>query len=114
VQATVYGARTYGDMMNDRQTLSFITIAQIINSIANELKARGSSEDYIRALTGYAAAAMSRKLRRATRGSTLDSKLNKVNDLFATESSLNFSFDYFEVGLADGPGSWDSVAGGKP
>jgi putative DNA methylase len=112
VQATVYGARTYGDMMNDRQTLSFITIAQIINDLASELTAGGCSQDYVRALTGYAAAAMSRKLRRATRGCTLDVNRSGVHDIFATESSLNFSFDYFEVGLADGPGSWDSVAGG--
>ena len=27
-------------------------------------------------------------------------------DVFATESSLNFSFDYFEVGLADGGRLW--------
>jgi adenine-specific DNA methylase len=112
VQATVYGTKTYGDMMNDRQTLSFVTICRIINDLAKELTTAGCSNDYVRALTGYATAAMSRKIRRATRGSTLDSKLNKVNDLFATESSLNFSFDYFEVGLAGGPGSWDSVAGG--
>ena len=112
VQATVYGTRTYGQMMNIRQTLSFIALARAIDEIGAELVANGNSADYIRALTGYAGAAMARKIRRATRGCTLDPKLNKVNDVFATESSLNFSFDYFEVGLADGPGSWDSVAGG--
>ncbi len=112
VQATVYGAKNYGDMMNDRQTLSFVRLARIIDAVGLELAAAGCSPEYVRALTGYASAVMSRKLRRATRGCTLDPKLNKVNDLFATESSLNFSFDYFEVGLADGPGSWDSVAGG--
>lgn len=112
VQATVYGARTYGDMMNARQTLSFITLARCIRDIGTELAKNGNSDDYVRAITGYAAAALARKIRRATRGCTLDPKLNKVNDLFATESSLNFSFDYFEVGLADGPGSWASVADG--
>lgn len=112
IQATVYGARTYGDMMNPRQTLSFITIARTIRDIGTELSKQGNSDDYVRALTGYAAAALARKIRRATRGCTLDPKLNKVNDVFATESSLNFSFDYFEVGLADGPGSWRSVADG--
>jgi putative DNA methylase len=112
VQATVYGARTYGDMMNDRQTLSFVTLARCIQDIGRELVVNGNSDDYVRALTGYAAAVLARKIRRATRGCTLDPRLNKVNDLFATESSLNFSFDYFEVGLADGPGSWDSVADG--
>ena len=112
VQATVYGTRTYGDMMNARQSLSFVTLARVIGDIGRELAGNGNSDDYVRALTGYCAAAMARKIRRATRGCTLDPKLNKVNDVFATESSLNFSFDYFEVGLADGPGSWDSVAGG--
>ncbi|MUL78783.1 DUF1156 domain-containing protein [Mycolicibacterium sp. CBMA 226] len=112
VQATVYGTRTYGQMMNARQSLSFVTLARAVGDIGAELVSNGNSVDYVRALTGYAAAAMARKIRRATRGCTLDPKLNKVNDLFATESSLNFSFDYFEVGLADGPGSWDSVAGG--
>jgi adenine-specific DNA methylase len=112
VQATVYGTRTYGAMMNARQTLSFITLARCIQDIGQELAKNGNSDAYVRALTGYATAAMSRKIRRATRGCTLDPKLNKVNDLFATESSLNFSFDYFEVGLADGPGSWESVSDG--
>ncbi|WP_431472912.1 hypothetical protein [Ornithinimicrobium sp. W1665] len=112
VQATVYGARTYGDMMNARQTLSFVRLARIIRDLGNELLSNGNSDEYVRALTGYAAAAMSRKLRRATRGCTLDVSRAGVHDIFATESSLNFSFDYFEVGLADGPGSWASVAKG--
>lgn len=112
VQATVYGARTYGDMMNARQTLSFITLARCIKDIGQELAKNGNSDDYVRALTGYAAAVLARKLRRATRGCTLDISRSGVHDIFATESSLNFSFDYFEVGLADGPGSWESVAEG--
>jgi putative DNA methylase len=112
VQATVYGARTYGDMMNDRQTLSFITFARSTQDIGREIAANGNSEEYVRALTGYAAAALARKIRRATRGCTLDVSRSGVHDIFATESSINFSFDYFEVGLSDGPGSWDSVAGG--
>lgn len=112
VQATVYGTRTYGEMMNARQTLSFIALARAIGDIGNELTANGNSADYVRALTGYAAAAMARKIRRATRGCTLDVSRAGVHDIFATESSLNFSFDYFEVGLASGAGSWDSVAGG--
>jgi putative DNA methylase len=112
VQATVYGARIYGDMMNDRQTLSFITLARCVQDIGRELTASGNSDDYVRALTGYAAAVLARKIRRATRGCTLDVSRSGVHDIFATESSINFSFDYFEVGLADGPGSWDSVAEG--
>lgn len=112
VQATVYGARTYGDMMNARQTLSFIALARAIRDIGTDLAKEGISDGYVRALTGYAAAAMARKIRRSTRGATLAVSRDGVNDIFATESSLNFSFDYFEVGMADGPGSWRSVADG--
>ena len=112
IQATVYGARTYGDMMNTRQTLSFVTLAEAIRDIGIELAKGGNSDEYVRALTGYAAAALARKIRRATRGCTLDVSRAGVHDIFATESSINFSFDYFEVGLADGPGSWRSVADG--
>ena len=112
VQATVYGVRTYGDMCNARQTLGFVRLAKVIAGIGGELLAAGFSLDYARALTGYASAVLVRKLRRATRGCTLDPNLNKVNDVFATESSLAFSYDYFEVGLGDGPGTWDSIKGG--
>ena len=112
VQASVYGARTYGDMCNARQTLSFVRLARTIEDLGVELGESGVSPDYAAALTGYAAAVMVRKLRRATRGCTLQPLPNgnaKVSDVFATESSLAFSYDYFEAGLADGPGSWDSV-----
>jgi putative DNA methylase len=112
VQATVYGTRTYGQMMNDRQTLSFIALARIIGDIGVELAQNGNSDEYVRALTGYAAAAMARKIRRSTRGATLQPRLNKVSDVFATESSLNFSFDYFEAGPGEGPGTWPSVSSG--
>ena len=112
VQATVYGTRSYGQMMNDRQTLAFIALARVIGDLGAEMEKNGNSDEYVRALTGYAAAAMARKIRRSTRGATLQPSLNKVSDLFATESSLNFSFDYFEAGPADGPGTWPSVAGG--
>jgi putative DNA methylase len=112
VQASVYGVRCYGDMMNTRQTLSFIILARCIDEIGSELAKNGNSHDYTRALTGYGAAVLARKLRRATRGCTLDVSRSGVHDIFATESSLNFSFDYFEVGLANGPGSWESVSEG--
>ena len=112
VQATVYGAVTYGDMMNDRQTLSFIRLARTIAVLGDEVRRQGASDDYVRALTGYAAAALARKLRRATRGCVLAVSRDGVSDIFQTESSLNFSFDYFEVGVGGGPGSWESVSGG--
>lgn len=112
VQASVYGAESYGDMCNDRQTLGLIRLTRVIANLGDELRDQGISADYARALCTYASAVVARKIRRSTRGCTLDPKLNKINDLFATESSLGFSYDYFEAGLGDGPGTWDSIAGG--
>jgi len=112
VQATVYGVRTYGDMCNARQTLGFVRLARVIASIGAELLGAGFSVDYTRALTGYATAVLVRKLRRSTRGCTLQVNRNGVSDVFATESSLAFSYDYFEAGLGEGPGTWNSVRDG--
>ncbi len=109
VQALVYGTRSYGEMCNDRQTLGFVKIARAIEQIGVELNQLGCSQDYVTALCGYASAVMVRKLRRSTRGCTLQPSRDGVSDVFATESSLAFSYDYFEAGLSDGPGSWESV-----
>lgn len=109
VQASVYGARTYGDMCNARQTLSFVRLARTIEDLSVELVEAGASSEYSIALASYASAVMVRKLRRSTRGCTLQPARNGVSDVFATESSLAYSYDYFEAGLSDGPGSWDSV-----
>jgi adenine-specific DNA methylase len=112
VQATVYGARTYGDMCNARQTLGFVRLARTIKELGAELIRSGVSEDYASALCGYASAVMARKLRRATRGCVLAISRQGVSDIFQTESSLAFSYDYFEAGLGDGPGTWESIAQG--
>jgi putative DNA methylase len=113
IQASVYGARTYGDMCNARQTLGFVKIARIISDLGREFQAAGMSSDYVRALCGYASSVMVRKLRRSTRGVTLQVSVQAVSDVFATESSLAFSYDYFEAGLGDGPGSWQSIQTGS-
>ena len=110
VQATVYGARTYGDMCNARQTLAFIRLARVISDIGSELRNAGISVEYAKALCGYASAALARKLRRSTRGVSLQPSRSGVTDVFATESSLAFSYDYFEAGLKDGPGTWESLS----
>jgi adenine-specific DNA methylase len=109
---------TYGDLCNDRQTLSFVRLARTINEIGSELLAGGISSDYARALTSYLAAGLARKVRRATRGCALqvrvDPKSNRVgvHDIFgSSESSISFSWDYFESGTGRGPGTWRSVAG---
>ncbi len=120
IQPTVYGARTYGDLANRRQTLGFVHLCRTINDIAADLASAGLGGNHISVLTGYAASVLARKLRRATRGCTLqpcldkrsDSNYVKVSDVFgANESSIGFSYDYFEVGLGEGAGSWATVAG---
>ena len=110
IQASVYGARTYGDLCNARQSLGFVHLARIVAKLGVSVLKDGASTEYAAALCGYATAALVRKLRRATRGCALQPSWNKVTDLFATESSLAFSYDYFEAGLGDGPGTWNSLA----
>lgn len=115
VQASYYGAKTYGDMCNERQTLGFIAICRAINELADELRASEISDDYIAALSAYAASVVVRKLRRATRGAVnrtrRDPKSNRVDvkDVFASEAHIAFSYDYFEAGLGDGPATWSSL-----
>lgn len=103
-------------MCNARQTLGFVHLSRAIADLGRELLAAGVSHDYARALCGYATSVLVRKMRRSTRGATLqvyaDGRATGVNDIFATESSLASSYDYFEAVLGDGPGSWQSVSTG--
>ena len=117
VRPSVYGARTYGELCNARQTLGFVRLVRVISELGEELiKDHGISERYAAALIGYAGALIPRKLRLSTRGSSLkprlDSKSNRVycSDIFTNEASIAFSYDYFETGLGDGPGTWPSLA----
>lgn len=115
VQPSLFGAKTYGDLCNARQTLSFVRLARTIDDLAKCLLQAGVSQDYTAALTGYAGAVMVRKLRRSTRGSTLqtyrDGRPTGVHDVFgSSESSIAFSYDYFEVGLTTAAGGWSSIA----
>lgn len=108
---SIYGAKTYGDFMVDRQTLSYVRLARIINELGDELTAAGLSRDYVRALTGYATAVVVKKLRRSTRGARFQSKGGaQVGDLFVNEGSITFSHDFFEAGIGDGPGTWKSIS----
>ncbi|WP_432187675.1 DUF1156 domain-containing protein [Streptomyces sp. Tue6028] len=107
---SIYGARTYGDFMCDRQTLAFFTLTRIIAEVADELMHKvGVSHDYARALSGYAGSVVARKLRRATRGCTLDISRAGVHDIYANQGSITFSQDFFEVGIGTGSGSWSSL-----
>ncbi len=112
VQPIVYGARTYGDLCNARQTLGFIELARAISTVSIDLLEGGLSRDYVTALCSYAAAVMVRKFRRATRGVSLMAHKTgtvQTTDLFRHEGSITFSYDYFEAGLGDGPGTWRSL-----
>ncbi|KQT92055.1 DNA methyltransferase [Marmoricola sp. Leaf446] len=111
---SIYGARTYGDLCNSRQTLSFVRLCRIHNEIYHELLLAGFSHDYAAALCSFGAAAMGRKIMRSTRGAQLqvykDGRPTGINNIWLNETSLSFSFDYAEVGLAHGAGSWSEVA----
>ena len=108
---SIYGARTYGDFMVDRQTLSYVRLAKIIAGLADELRAAGLSDRYVRALAGYATAVVAKKLRRSTRGARFQSRgAAQVGDLFVNEGSITFSHDFFEAGIGEGPGTWNSIA----
>lgn len=108
---SIYGAKTYGDFMVDRQTLSYVRLARVIAGLGDELAAAGLSRDYVRALTGYATAVVVKKLRRSTRGARFQTSGGaRVGDLFVNEGSITFSHDYFEAGIGDGPGTWKSIS----
>lgn len=111
IQSVNYGDRTYGDLCEARQTLGLVRLARAINEASADCLKAGMSPDYVRALSGYATAVMMRKIRRSTRGARLQKAGGaQVGDLFVNQSAVSFSYDWFESGLSDGPGSWASLA----
>lgn len=116
IRASKYGARTFGDLCNPRQTLGFVRLARTIDDLSKELMETGISGEYSAALAGYAASALVRKLRCATRGTRLrphkheNSNRVQTGDLFVNEASLAFNYDHFEAGVGDGPATWRSMA----
>jgi adenine-specific DNA methylase len=116
IRPQLYGARTYGDLMGDRQTLSYVRLCRIINNLDGELQSAGISPDYRRALSGYASANLVRMLKTATRGARLypnarpGSNRVYVDHIYTNESTISFNHDFFEVGIGDGPGSWGALS----
>jgi putative DNA methylase len=112
VRASMYGARTYGDLCTARQTLAFVRLARVISEVGAELLAANVDVAYAAALTGYAGACLARKFRQSTRGARLQATVGnaKTGDLFTNEASLAFSYDFFEAGIGAGPGTWNSLA----
>lgn len=113
VRPYIYGADTYGDLMCDRQTLSFVRLARAIHAVARDMAAAGLSDDYVRALTGYATSAVVRKLRRSAHGVVLDTSRGGVTSIYLNESSIAYSYDFLETGIGDGPGTWQSISSGS-
>jgi putative DNA methylase len=116
VRPSAYGAKTYGDLCNPRQTLGFVRLCRIIADLGTELVAdHGLSTSYAAALVGYAGSVLVRKIKRSTRGATLQpirearSNRVKVDHIFSNEAAVAFSYDYFEAGLGDGPSTWASL-----
>ena len=106
---TKYGYRTFGDCCNARQTLGFVRLARIISRIAVDLS-RAWSADYVSALCGYAGANLVRRMKRSTRGASLQVPEQAASHIFTNGPPVPFGFDYFETGCGRGPGTWHSVA----
>ena len=105
-----YGYHSWGQVCNPRQTLGFIRLARIIDTMCHEVLSVGISADYAAALTSYAASNLVRRMRYSTRSATLYVGRQCAGDIFFNESSISHSFDYFETGCERGPATWDSLA----
>lgn len=114
VVAGLYGAKTFGDLSVDRQNLLHATIAQAIHDIATEMLYHGHSSEYAKALAGYCGAGFARKVKFSTRGARLRLQGGACSDVFTNESSIAFNYDFLEVGIYPGPGSWESVTRSVP
>lgn len=113
IRPQLYGAHTYGDLMIDRQTLSFIRLSRAIDDVAADLRDGGIGDEYIRALTAMAAAQLVRLAKYSTRGATLYVGNQQVDHIYVNESTIAFSHDCFEAGIGEGPGTWDSIVNGS-
>lgn len=115
IRPQLYGAKTYGDLCNVRQTLGFVRLTRVISTIGAELQSAGFSKDYAVALVGYACSVLVRKYKYSTRGATLQVRLDPnsnrvmVGHVFVNEATVAFSYDYFESALGEGPGTWSSL-----
>ena len=105
-----YGYRSWGELCNTRQTLGFVRLARILDNMCREMLDAGLSSDYAAALNGYAASNLVRKMKRSTRSATLEVGAQKTGHVYFNDSGISHSFDYFETGCGQGPGTWRSLA----
>lgn len=119
VMASGYGYRTFGELMCDRQTLSFVQTVIVTRQVHAELLAVGISVEYAGALTSYAAATICKRLRNSTRGARVRQhgaadgsrrSYEQTDHIFINQCNINFQFDFFEAGPGSGAGTWDSVS----
>ena len=113
IVASIRGAKTMGDLFNERQNLTHAWMADSIAHLGNILAEAGLSDDYRNALLSYASASFVKKLKYSSRGARLYPMANggvKVDHIFVNEGVVGFNYDYFEVGIGEGPGSWKSVS----
>ncbi|MCY4163683.1 MAG: DUF1156 domain-containing protein [bacterium] len=104
-----YGYNSWGQLCNDRQTLGFVRLAHIINTLCGELLVARITSDYAAALTGYAASNLARRITRSTRNCTLNVSVQATGHIYFNDSGISHSFDYFETGCGLGPGTWGSL-----
>lgn len=105
-----YGYRSWGELCNDRQTLGFVRLARIIDDLYNELHTAGGSNDYAAALSSYAASNLVRRMKYSTRSASLQVGRDCAGHIYFNDSGISHSFDYFETGCGEGPGTWGSLA----
>ena len=105
-----YGYRSWGDLCNDRQTLGFVRLARTIDNMCGEMLASGISNDYAAALSSYAASNLVRRMKYSTRSASLQVGRDCAGHIYFNDSGISHSFDYFETGCGQGPGTWDSLA----
>lgn len=112
IRPQLYGAQTYGDLMCDRQSLSFVRLCRAISETDEELASAGVGSEYRRALIGYAAATLVRMLKFSTRGAKMRSTLGAglLDHIYSNEGTVAFSYDFAEAGLSNGPGSWAAMS----
>ena len=78
--------------------------------MCREMLNAGLSADYARALTGYAASNLVRRMKRSTRSATLGITRQDTGHIYYNDSGISHNFDYFETGCGSGPGTWGSLS----
>ena len=119
VMASGYGYETFGELMNTRQTRSFVESIQVLREVHQELVAAGFSDDYSRTLASFGAATICRRLRLSTRGARLrphggpdgrSSNNQQVGRPLPERSKRQLSVRLLRGWAGHGAGTWESVS----